>query len=101
MASYAVTAGGGRPHREADDLMTLPSGTPCQLFVDGKWSGGSSGSFAVLNPSTGEIKLTQDKGYDISVRNNDATTNNAIAVTGGAATDGGTAVAQTLSGDNE
>jgi succinate-semialdehyde dehydrogenase/glutarate-semialdehyde dehydrogenase len=34
--------------------MTLPTGTPCQLFVDGKWGGGSAGSFEVLNPSTGE-----------------------------------------------
>ncbi len=34
--------------------MTLPAGTLCQLFVDGKWGGGSAGSFAVLNPSTGE-----------------------------------------------
>jgi len=34
--------------------MTLPGGTPTELFIDGKWSGGSDGSFAVLNPSTGE-----------------------------------------------
>jgi succinate-semialdehyde dehydrogenase / glutarate-semialdehyde dehydrogenase len=34
--------------------MTLPAGTPTELFIDGKWSGGSGGSFAVLNPSTGE-----------------------------------------------
>jgi succinate-semialdehyde dehydrogenase/glutarate-semialdehyde dehydrogenase len=34
--------------------MTLPAGTPTELFVDGKWSGGSAGSFEVLNPSTGE-----------------------------------------------
>ncbi|MDT4935403.1 MAG: succinate-semialdehyde dehydrogenase / glutarate-semialdehyde dehydrogenase [Pseudonocardiales bacterium] len=33
--------------------MTLPAGTPSELFIDGKWSGGSGGSFAVLNPSTG------------------------------------------------
>jgi succinate-semialdehyde dehydrogenase/glutarate-semialdehyde dehydrogenase len=34
--------------------MTLPTGTPTEMFVDGKWTGGSAGSFAVLNPSTGE-----------------------------------------------
>jgi succinate-semialdehyde dehydrogenase/glutarate-semialdehyde dehydrogenase len=34
--------------------MTLPAGTPSELFIDGKWSGGSGGGFAVLNPSTGE-----------------------------------------------
>ncbi|MGH8960376.1 MAG: NAD-dependent succinate-semialdehyde dehydrogenase [Jatrophihabitantaceae bacterium] len=34
--------------------MTLPPGTPTELFIDGKWGGGSGGSFAVLNPSTGE-----------------------------------------------
>ena len=34
--------------------MTLPSGTPTEMFVDGKWTGGSAGSFAVLNPSTGQ-----------------------------------------------
>ncbi len=33
---------------------TMPAGTPTQLFVDGKWEPGSQGSFAVLNPSTGE-----------------------------------------------
>jgi succinate-semialdehyde dehydrogenase/glutarate-semialdehyde dehydrogenase len=32
----------------------LPSGTPTELFVDGKWGGGSQGSFEVLDPSTGE-----------------------------------------------
>jgi len=35
--------------------MTLPAGTPTQMFVDGKWSDGSGGSFDVLNPSTGEV----------------------------------------------
>jgi succinate-semialdehyde dehydrogenase/glutarate-semialdehyde dehydrogenase len=34
--------------------MTLPAGTPSELFIDGKWTGGSGGGFAVLNPSTGE-----------------------------------------------
>jgi succinate-semialdehyde dehydrogenase / glutarate-semialdehyde dehydrogenase len=34
--------------------MTLPTGTPTGLFIDGKWGDGSAGSFAVLNPSTGE-----------------------------------------------
>ena len=34
--------------------MTLPTGTPCQMFVDGKWTDGSGGTFAVLDPSTGE-----------------------------------------------
>ena len=27
--------------------MTLPTGAPCQMFVDGKWTDGSGGSFAV------------------------------------------------------
>ncbi|MCC6071339.1 flagellin [Massilia sp. GCM10020059] len=62
---------------------------------------GSTGITAVADLSTGEIKLTQDKGYDIGVRNNDATTNNAITVTGAAATEGGSAVAQTLAADTE
>ena len=34
--------------------MTLPTATPTELFIDGKWTGGSGGSLAVLNPSTGE-----------------------------------------------
>ncbi len=34
--------------------MSLPTGTPTEMFVDGKWCGGSGGSFAVLDPSTGE-----------------------------------------------
>jgi succinate-semialdehyde dehydrogenase/glutarate-semialdehyde dehydrogenase len=34
--------------------MTLPAGTPTQLFVGGKWRDGSKGNFDVLNPSTGE-----------------------------------------------
>ena len=33
--------------------MTLPSSTPTELFIDGKWGGGSAGSFEVLDPSTG------------------------------------------------
>jgi succinate-semialdehyde dehydrogenase/glutarate-semialdehyde dehydrogenase len=35
-------------------MATLPAGTPTQMFVDGKWSDGSAGTFDVLNPSTGE-----------------------------------------------
>ncbi|HEV7191643.1 MAG TPA: NAD-dependent succinate-semialdehyde dehydrogenase [Jatrophihabitantaceae bacterium] len=34
--------------------MALPAGTPTELFIDGKWSGGSAGTFAVLDPSTGK-----------------------------------------------
>ncbi|MCU1655538.1 MAG: Succinate semialdehyde dehydrogenase [Pseudonocardiales bacterium] len=34
--------------------MTLPAGTPTEMFIDGTWSGGSAGSFAVLDPATGE-----------------------------------------------
>jgi succinate-semialdehyde dehydrogenase / glutarate-semialdehyde dehydrogenase len=34
--------------------MTLPAGTPTQLFVGGKWRDGSRGTFEVLDPSTGE-----------------------------------------------
>ncbi|SOD73396.1 succinate semialdehyde dehydrogenase [Jatrophihabitans sp. GAS493] len=34
--------------------MTLPAATPTGLFIDGKFVDGSSGSFDVLNPSTGE-----------------------------------------------
>ena len=34
--------------------MTLPAGTPTQLFIGGEWRDGGGGSFAVLNPSTGE-----------------------------------------------
>jgi succinate-semialdehyde dehydrogenase/glutarate-semialdehyde dehydrogenase len=33
--------------------VALPTGTPTEMFVDGKWTGGSAGSFAVLDPSTG------------------------------------------------
>ena len=33
---------------------SLPAGTPTDLFIDGKWTSGSQGHFAVLNPSTGE-----------------------------------------------
>jgi succinate-semialdehyde dehydrogenase/glutarate-semialdehyde dehydrogenase len=35
-------------------VMTLPAGSPTELFIDGKWTGGSGGTFAVLNPSTGQ-----------------------------------------------
>jgi succinate-semialdehyde dehydrogenase / glutarate-semialdehyde dehydrogenase len=34
--------------------MTLPSGTPTQLFIDGTWRDGSHGGFPVLDPATGE-----------------------------------------------
>ncbi|MBZ2209014.1 flagellin N-terminal helical domain-containing protein [Massilia soli] len=62
---------------------------------------GSTGITAVADLSTGEIKLTQDKGYDIGVKNNDATTNNAIAVKGMGTTDGGTGTAVTLAAADE
>ncbi len=35
-------------------MTTLPAGTPTDLFIDGKWGGGSQGSFPVLDPSTGD-----------------------------------------------
>jgi succinate-semialdehyde dehydrogenase/glutarate-semialdehyde dehydrogenase len=35
--------------------MTLPAGVPTQLFVAGRWCGGSAGAFAVLNPSDGSV----------------------------------------------
>jgi succinate-semialdehyde dehydrogenase/glutarate-semialdehyde dehydrogenase len=35
--------------------MTLPAGIATEMFIDGKWTGGSGGSFEVLNPSTGEV----------------------------------------------
>src|SRR5664279_1319137 len=45
--------------------MSLPAGTPTQLFVDGKWSDGSGGSFAVFDPSTGdEIATVSRAGAD-------------------------------------
>lgn len=34
--------------------MTLPTGTPTQLFIDGTWRDGSHGAFPVLDPATGE-----------------------------------------------
>ncbi|HEX3784552.1 MAG TPA: NAD-dependent succinate-semialdehyde dehydrogenase [Pseudonocardiaceae bacterium] len=34
-------------------MSTLPTGTPTEMFVDGKWTSGSGGSFAVFDPSTG------------------------------------------------
>ncbi|MEP6600144.1 MAG: NAD-dependent succinate-semialdehyde dehydrogenase [Actinomycetota bacterium] len=37
---------------------TLPAGTPTEMLIDGKWVGGSQGTFAVLDPSTGE-RLTE------------------------------------------
>jgi succinate-semialdehyde dehydrogenase/glutarate-semialdehyde dehydrogenase len=35
-------------------MTALPSGIPTEMFVDGKWTAGSAGSFAVLDPSTGD-----------------------------------------------
>jgi len=35
--------------------MTLPAGTPTELFVEGKWVAGSDGTLPVLDPSTGEV----------------------------------------------
>ena len=34
--------------------MSLPAGTPTELFIDGKWSAGSGGTLPVLDPSTGD-----------------------------------------------
>ena len=43
----------------------MPSGTPTEMFVDGKWTGGSAGSFTVYNPSTGaEITSVPRAGDD-------------------------------------
>ena len=45
--------------------MTLPDGTPTQLFIGGEWRDGSQGTFDVLNPSTGEaITAVQRAGTD-------------------------------------
>ncbi len=62
---------------------------------------GSTGITAVADLSTGEIKLTQDKGYNISVKNNDVTTNNTVAVAGLGTADGGTGTAVVLDTANE
>ncbi len=35
--------------------MSLPAGTPTELFVDGKWVAGSDGTLPVLDPSTGDV----------------------------------------------
>ena len=35
--------------------MSLPAGTPTELFVDGKWVAGADGTLPVLDPSTGEV----------------------------------------------
>jgi succinate-semialdehyde dehydrogenase/glutarate-semialdehyde dehydrogenase len=35
--------------------MTLPAGTPTQLFVNGDWTDGSNGTFDVLDPATEEV----------------------------------------------
>ncbi|MEO9138528.1 MAG: NAD-dependent succinate-semialdehyde dehydrogenase [Jatrophihabitans sp.] len=34
--------------------MTLPAGTPTQLYIDGTWRDGADGEFDVVDPSTGE-----------------------------------------------
>ncbi len=45
--------------------MTLPAGTPTEMYIDGKWSGGSAGTFPVLDPSTGdEITTVPRAGAD-------------------------------------
>jgi succinate-semialdehyde dehydrogenase/glutarate-semialdehyde dehydrogenase len=50
---------------ERDDGVSVPAGTPTELFVDGKWSGGSAGTFAVLDPSTGaELVQVPRAGLD-------------------------------------
>ncbi len=47
------------------ERMTVPTGTPTEMYIDGKWSGGSGGSFAVLDPSTGaEIASVPRAGAD-------------------------------------
>ena len=35
--------------------MSAPSGTPTELFIDGKWGSGSGGTFPVYDPSTGDV----------------------------------------------
>ncbi|MGI8760465.1 MAG: NAD-dependent succinate-semialdehyde dehydrogenase [Jatrophihabitantaceae bacterium] len=35
-------------------MSALPAGTRTEMFLAGEWTGGSGGSFAVLDPSTGE-----------------------------------------------
>ena len=34
--------------------MSVAAGTPTELYIGGKWSGGSQGTFSVLDPSTGQ-----------------------------------------------
>ena len=54
----------GTSEKGLDD-MTLPAGTPTDLFIDGKWDGGSAGRFAVFDPSTGdEIASVPRAGLD-------------------------------------
>ena len=53
MSDERYVAGGACTGWQAG-AMTLPSGVPTQLFVDGVWGAGSAGSFPVLDPSTGE-----------------------------------------------
>ena len=46
-------------------LTSLPIGAPTEMFVDGKWVGGSGGTFGVLDPSTGdEITTVPRAGAD-------------------------------------
>ncbi len=37
------------------DPMSVPAGTPTELFIDGKWGAGSAGTLPLLDPSTGEV----------------------------------------------
>jgi succinate-semialdehyde dehydrogenase / glutarate-semialdehyde dehydrogenase len=50
-----IAANSGRALSGKLDSMTLPAGVPTELFIDGKWSGASAGSFPVLDPSSGEL----------------------------------------------
>jgi succinate-semialdehyde dehydrogenase/glutarate-semialdehyde dehydrogenase len=48
--------------------MSLPAGTPTQLFVGGKWIDGGGGSFDVLDPSTGQVLCQVPKASADDVR---------------------------------
>jgi succinate-semialdehyde dehydrogenase/glutarate-semialdehyde dehydrogenase len=66
------------------EVMSLPAGTPTELFVDGKWSAGSAGALPVLDPSTGDpIGEVARAGDDDAARAVDAA---AAALPGWAAT---------------
>ncbi|SHF62087.1 succinate semialdehyde dehydrogenase [Jatrophihabitans endophyticus] len=47
--------------------MTLPAGTPTQLYVDGEWRDGANGTFDVLDPSTGAVVAAVAKAGDADV----------------------------------